>query len=271
MARALKSPYGSPLAQHLRNVHALIVREIRRKSESQFGYASQLIEPLALIVGLSLIRYELHPIPPMGTSMALFFLNGVVVFYAFNKTEGAVSGAMSKNKMVLNFPVVTPFDIYMAQFLLNVLNMLVLYHLFLVMHNVFIQNIFPEQVLWPEDILRVYEAIFMAGLYGFVMGVFNASLELFAPWWDRFYSLFRRGQFIFSGKMFVVDFMPTTMREIIAWNPLMHPIELARSAFYPFYESKTLDLGYFYGVLLGTAVLAFSLERFARNRMTTES
>ncbi|MBT9290789.1 ABC transporter permease [Prosthecodimorpha staleyi] len=269
--KSTRSPYGSPLAMRFRNVAALLSREVHRSSEGRLGYASTFIEPLALIIGLSLIRYEFHPIPPLGNSMALFFLQGVVVFYAFNKTEAAISGAMSKNKMVLNFPIITPFDIYLAQFVMIVTNMIIIYHIFLFSHNFFMKTIYPEQVLWPEDILRVYEAIFMAGVYGFVIGVLNASLEVYLPWWDRFYSVLRRAQFIFSGKMFVVDYMPPTMREIIAWNPLMHPIELARSGFYNFYESKTMDLSYFYGTMLGMAVIALSLERFARARMTTES
>lgn len=268
---AQKSPYGSPFAGHVRNVRALLVREMRRSGDSRFGFASPLIEPLALIIGLSLIRYEFHPVPPMGTSMPLFFLQGVVVFYAFNKTEAAISQVMSKNKMILNFPIITPIDMYVTQLIMIMLNMVILYHVFLVGHNFLIKNFAPEQVLWPEDVLRIYEAIIMASVYGFVVGVFNASMELFVPWWDRVYNIVRRGQYIFSGKMFVVDYMPTTMREIIAWNPLMHPIELARSAFYPFYESKTMDLSYFYGTMLGVAVVALSLERFARSKMTTEA
>lgn len=268
---ARPKPYGPPLLRHLRNLRALILREILRQSEGRLGYAAVFIEPLAFIVGLSLIRYELHPIPPLGNSMMLFFLQGVVVFYAFNKTENWVSNGMHRNRHILVYPVVAPFDLYVAQFILATANMVVLYHVFLISHNFAIANTWPEQIVWPEDVVRIYEAIVMAGLYGFVMGVFNVSLEQFFPAWERIYGMVRRAQFILSGKMFVVDFMPTEIRNILWWNPLTHCVELSRSAFYTFYESKTMNLTYFYGSLLGFAAVTFSLERLARNRMQVES
>ncbi|MCW1840029.1 ABC transporter permease [Prosthecomicrobium hirschii] len=270
-AKSHKSPYGSPASLLYNNIKALFHRELMMSSRGRLGFAGIFIEPLAFIVGMSLLRYEMNPAPPLGSSMMLFFLNGVVVFYCFNRTEADISASMTKNKVILAFPVITPFDIYATEFIMTMFVMLTIYHVFLVSHNFFIQGFYPDQVIWPKDILRVYFAILMAGLYGFVLGVFNASLEVFFPVWGKAYSIVRRAQYLFSGKMFVVDYMPPTMREIIVWNPLMHPIELARSAFYSQYESKSVDLGYFFTTMLCIAVIGFALERFARKRLTTES
>ncbi|MEJ1157937.1 ABC transporter permease [Prosthecomicrobium sp. N25] len=270
MAKA-KQDRGGILATRVRVIHALLQREAARKGSGVMGYLALIAEPLALVVGLSALRYELNPIPPLGPSMPLFFLNGVVVFYVFNKVEAYVSNTMGKNQQLLNFSVIVPMDLYLSQMLYVFVSMFFLYHFILLAHNFIMIAIYPNQVLWPEDILRIYEAIIMAAMYGFVLGILNASIEQFWPVWENIFSWVRRGQYIFSGKMFVVDYAPTTVREVIYWNPLMHPIELARSGFYPYYESKSMDLPYFYGSLLALGVVAFSLERFARQKLTADS
>jgi capsular polysaccharide transport system permease protein len=269
--RAKMRPYGNVFVMRLRNIRALLYREYGRQSEGSFGFAGTFIEPLALIIGLSLLRMEMHGEPPLGSSMVLFFLQGVVIFYTFNKTESGVAKAIHKNRQLLNFTVLAPMDFYFTSFLANFINMMILYHVCLLLHNFAVAEAFPTQVIWPEDILRVYQAMILAGVYGLVLGIMNSAIEEFFPQWDKIFGIVRRIQYIASGKMFVVDFMPTNIRELFAWNPLLHLVELARSGFYSIYESKTMDMNYLYLTLIFFALLALAIDKAAEKKRSVEA
>lgn len=262
---------ASELATRGRILVALLLREAMRRGDGWTGYVGLVLEPLAFVIGLSIIRYELHPVPPLGPSMVLFFLNGVVVFYAFNKCESFVSASLHKSRNLLAYPVISPYDIYFCQLVFVTINMLLLYHILLFGHNFFMKNWLPNQILWPEDILRVYMAILSASIYGFFLGVMNAAIEVYWEKWDSIWSWVRRAQLLFSGKMFVVDFAPPNVREVMYYNPLMHAIELARSGFYPYYESHTMDMGFFWKTLVVIALFAVALDAKARERLEVES
>ena len=108
----------------LRVVFALVLREMgTRFGRSAGGYLWALLEPLGGIVLLAVAFGLALRTPPMGTSFLLFYATGIVPFSMFNTMSKAVSTAVSSNKGLLTYPVVTLLDAVLAKFLLNLLTL----------------------------------------------------------------------------------------------------------------------------------------------------
>src|SRR5690606_29731202 len=123
------SPPPSPRAgrvrfQRLRVLFALVVREMGTKfGRSAGGYAWAIAEPLGGILLLAVAFSLALRSPPLGSSFILFYSTGIIPFHLFNGLSKGVSGAVSSNRGLLTYPVVTPLDAVLAKALLSFLTL----------------------------------------------------------------------------------------------------------------------------------------------------
>ena len=89
-------------------IAALVVREMGTRFGRSAGVSlgdRRTLGGIALLaVAFSLALRK----PPIGTSFMLFYATGVVPLDMFNAMSGAVSAAISSNRALLSYPVVTP-------------------------------------------------------------------------------------------------------------------------------------------------------------------
>jgi capsular polysaccharide transport system permease protein len=113
--------------QRLRVLFALVLREMdTRFGRSSGGYLWALGEPLGGILLLAVVFSLALRSPPLGSSFLLFYATGIVPFTMFKTMSGRVSGAVSTNKGLLTYPVVTVLDAVLAKFVLNLLTLVVI-------------------------------------------------------------------------------------------------------------------------------------------------
>ena len=113
-------PAGPPRLRHLRVVAALMLREMdTRFGRAAGGYLWAVVQPLGTILLLAVAFSLMLRTPPMGTSFLLFYATGIVPFNMFRSISSSVAGAVTTNRGLLAYPVVTALDAVIAKFLLE--------------------------------------------------------------------------------------------------------------------------------------------------------
>lgn len=246
----------------IRVIAALILRETRVTfGASQLGYLWAILNPalgtLVLVAIFSLITRH----PPIGTSFALFFATGILVFEMNRKLSSSLMSVFDANKGLLSYPLVKESDVIFARFLLVFTTYLLVMILFFGGLILFTGAPFPAQLE------KVFIAVLASALLGLGGGVTNAVILRLWPTWRQLEAILGRPLFFISGIFFIPSMFPPEIRNIIYWNPLLHVIEWMREGYYPNYKSILLDEQY---LLLCTGILlitGFGGERLYRKKI----
>lgn len=245
-----------------RVIGALILRETRtRFGESRLGYAWALGEPVVHVMILTIIFSSIRSRSvPLGTSMEMFFLTGIVPMLLFRNLVSSTMTAISSNEALLNYPLVRPMDAFLSRIILESATMAI--------STLIIGAIFMSQGLLviSSDPVGVLAAFGAAIFLGSGIGILGAAISIIFSTWNKIWRWIQRMLYLTSGVFFVVDFLPVAARDILFWNPAAHAIAWMRSAHYPGYESEFLDTNYI--LIVSGVTLAFGLlgERALRRR-----
>lgn len=227
-------PFAAP-----RTIFALMLREMStRYGTTPGGYIWAIAEPVGMIAVLSIAFSLLLRSPSLGDSFILFYATAYLPFSLFRSVSNTVMNALNFSKPLLKFPAVSWMDAILARMLLNSLS------------GILISYVLMAAILWLTgsrtvlDMVPILTAYGLAVLLGLGIGSFNCALIGIFPAWAQIWAIISRPLLILSAILYIVEEMPYTTREILAYNPLSHISGLARAGFYPIYTPQYLDLVY---------------------------
>ncbi|WP_294606827.1 ABC transporter permease [Roseovarius sp.] len=175
----------------------------------------------------------------MRGDFLLFMMSGIFMYLTHIKALGAVVGAEGPSSpMMQHAPMNTIISISAAAIGVLYIQALSMFVILFVYHVGFT----------PFDIERPIAAFGML-LLAWFSGV-SVGLVLLAikPWFPGFVGIFttvyQRANMIASGKMFVVNTLPTFMLNLFDWNPLFHIIDQARGFVFINYMPHKTSLEY---------------------------
>lgn len=254
---------GSALRNQADIVGALVLRETHtRFGRTRLGYVWVLIEPITHAIGLSVVHYTLGRRSPLGGSMALFFMTGLLPFFLWSKVSHRLVSAFTSDRPLLNVPVVTNLDILCARALLEGATWLVVSTILI---SILVAIGFSDWPIEFESLCGVVSATFLLAVG---VGSINATLTALLQSWHNVFYIITRPLYLASGIFYLVDQVPASAQRFLVWNPLVHAIEWMRISFYPAYTPMTLDRAYLVQWAVGTCVLALVLERIARRKVS---
>jgi len=222
-----------------RAISALILREMATKyGRSPGGYAWALLEPLGFIIVLGFGFSLLVRTPPLGTSFLLFFATGILPFTMYSNLSAAIGRAINFSRSLLFYPAATWLDAVLARFILGTLTdvfvMFILYTGLLIVTG-------TRTVL---DIGPMIQALALTAMLGLGMGLVNCVLFGLFDIWMQIWGILMRPLLLVSGVLFLYDGMPSTLQDILWYNPLMHITGLMRSGFYSNYSADYVSFAY---------------------------
>lgn len=257
----LPSPYEMVAAQ-CRVLIALMLRDIRtRFFGSALGFLLVIGWPLSHIVILLLINVSLGRTTPYGDSSALWFATGIVPFMSFSYMSRFIMLGIVFNRPLMTFPVLKITDILFARAILEFMNACVVI-------MILITSFWGLGIDFiPIDLVDACCALLATMLLGLGVGVINATIASLAPIWVTGYSLFVIILWLTSGVLFVPDALPASIKDALAYNPILQGVEWLRSAYYEGYGSSILDKNYviFFGA--GSLFAGLVIERLLRGRI----
>jgi capsular polysaccharide transport system permease protein len=236
-------------------VTALVLREMGSK---EGGYLWAIAQPLGGILLLSIVFSLALRTPPLGTSFMLFYASGMIPLTTFRTMSTAISNAITSNRGLLTYPVVTGLDAVLAKFLLTMMTQVVIGVI------LFVVIIWAAGVYVNLDLGAVSLAMLLAGLLGLGIGTLNCVLFGFFPTWKKVWSVLTRPLMFVSGVLHTFEAAPPAFQKILWWNPVVHIVGVMRAGFYGTYDTSYISIPYVLGVALTTLVIgAYLLRRHA--------
>ncbi|MVO18526.1 ABC transporter permease [Parasedimentitalea huanghaiensis] len=244
-----------------RAVVALILREMSTSyGRSPGGYIWAILQPVAMIVMLTMAFSVLLRSPSLGTSFLLFYATGFLVLRLFQELATAASGAISFNQSLLAYPRVTYVDTLVARIILAVLTQIMVSAIILTSIFV-IEDI--RAILDFNPILKTYA---MTILLAVGIGTFNAYMTFSFPVYKTVWTIATRPLMLVSGVFYTYEDLPHFAQQVLWYNPLIHLTGLMRTGFYSSYDPTHISLTYV--ALVGTIPLFFGvllLRRFSKD------
>ncbi len=240
----------------LRTISALVLREMStRYGKTPGGYIWAIVEPLGMIMVLSIGFGLLLRSPSLGTSFLLFYATGYLVYNFALGIERTVNSALRFSKSLLFYPRVTWIDAIIARFVLNAMTGILIIYLLL------------AGILWFTetrtviDMIPVIQAMAMAAVLGLGIGALNCFMTMYFPIWNTAWSIATRPLFLMSGIFYIYEDLPQLAQQILWYNPLLHLTGHMRSGFYPMYDAPYVSGLYVMVIALVTLMLGLILLR----------
>ncbi|WP_043833953.1 ABC transporter permease [Muricoccus aerilatus] len=250
------------LARRAQMSGALLLREAKTQSgRSRIGYLWALIEPLSHVAVMCVVYWAINRRAPVGPSVVLFFITGVLPFFLFHKVALQVGGAVRGSQKVLRMPFVSPLDMIVARAVLAGLTWVVVISILVVL---LLAMEVMEPPVSPETAVLAALLTFALGLG---VGLVNATAMSLWSSWVHIYGVLTRPLYIFSGIFFSVDRIPSNLQYWLSWNPVLHAVQWFRTGFRSDYSTPVLDRTYLISWVLASLLLGLSMLRAARPRL----
>lgn len=240
----------------IRSVLALMIREMGSTyGDSPGGYIWAVVQPIGMIIVLSLGFSLIVRTPSLGTSFVLFYATGFLSYDIYKQMMSKITVALTYSKPMLAYPRVTWLDAIIAR---AVLNMVTLAMVFCVVITGVLMVIETRTVI---EIQPIIIGLAMAACLGVGVGMINCLLGGLFPVWIIIWKIITRPMFIASGVIFIYEDMPPAAQNILWWNPVMHVTGIVRTGFYPSYEASYASLEYGFGLGLGLIMIGLLFLR----------
>lgn len=245
-------------------VFAVFIRELQaRFGKFTLGYLWAIIEPLAFIAIMAIVRGKFTGTPIAGLPPMVFFASGILPFFLFrNIAIGAIS-AVEGNQGLFNYQRVKPADALAARFLLE---LLIIVAVGLLVFPVF-------RIIGPEfhynNTLQTLTLIIL--LLMFTAGV-SLIFTVVGPLWTeakKVLPIVLRPFFFISGVFFPISGIPPALHDYFLWNPILHALELFRASAFTGYTSTGANWSYLFWSSLLTFAGGLAIYRLYRIRIVT--
>lgn len=246
-----------------RVIIALFLREIKtRFGKYQLGYAWALVEPVSAIAVILIVFMTMGAHGYPGITFPVFLATGVVINSVFVEITTNSIWAIEANSALFNYRPVRPIDTVIARSLLELVlsgavfvTLVGLYRAF--GGDVHIHNL-PLLLL-----VFILMGVFSCGIGILFMLVVNAYVDA-----GKVLPLITRPLFFISGVFFSIQALPHEYWPFLLWNPILHAIELARSAMAAgYYVIPGISLGYLSFSAIFSLTLAMALYQQRNKRL----
>ena len=250
------------LVVHGRVLNALVLREAKtRYGEHKLGFVWAFLEPILMVGVMYLIFSAMRSHMGGGIHIALFMISGFVPFMMFRDTMTQSQGAISQNTSLLGFPQVTTYDLILARALLEVSVLLVVFGVMMMASGLMGLDVRCEN---PLGVLAACGLFWVLGLgFGFIF----ASLVPIIPSMRQVTgALLGRPLLFSSGIFYTADSLPSGIRHYLLYNPVLHMVELTRSAYFYEFHSDYGSWSYASSFAFGTLAFGLIVHRAMRKR-----
>jgi capsular polysaccharide transport system permease protein len=244
-----------------RVIHALLLREMQtRFGRKQLGFLWLLIEPLMLSSCIAALHWVSGHSSVPGVSVFVFYIVGYTPFFAFRAIISRASGAFHSNMTLMYHRQVRLFDIVVARHLLETAAILA------VLTLVVIGVVLVTEKL-PYSLPALVAGSLMMLLYAHGLGLLAAAVASVSDAAERLIHPLIYLSMPISGAFFTMHSMPTSVRNVMLWNPQVHFHEMVREGMFGDVLISYFDVPYMVTAILVVNLLGMCAMRAVRPRL----
>lgn len=261
--RKLRVLYKS-LAISFRVIVALTYREIiTRYGRYNIGFLWLFIEPMLFTLGVAALWSLIKPITG-DVPVFAFAITGYSSVLLWRNSAGRCSLAIEPNLALMYHRNVKIMDIFISRIFLEIagttLSFIILIGFFM----------FIGEIESPHNILLVIFAWLLLIWFAVALGFCIGSMSELSPFFDRLWHTLTYLLFPISGALFMVSWLPTNVRDIVLWIPMVHTTEMLRDGFFGNIVQAYYDLSYFFIFTIILSIIGFSLSKILEKRLQPE-
>lgn len=224
-------------------IHTIMLREVRcRFAGDPLGYAWTFLVPLLWIGTLMFFFTLLGRTPAIPVDTPVFIATGVVPYVLFRYTITSMSRVASTHRHLVHFEGVRVSDLLFAAALLELQNAIIIFAMIWLL----ISAIFGPTAI--DNPLEFVNGLLLTAVFGASVGRFAAILGMVSETAKRMIPVVLRPMFWISGIFFTAPELPSNLIPYLQWNPLLHTIEIMRSAVFLDYTSTFANMAVPLGV-----------------------
>jgi capsular polysaccharide transport system permease protein len=266
MARTLGMRARSALAVQSSVVFAIAIREMYRKFGAyKLGVVWALLEPI-MMISIFMVMFGARGRGAFGfIDPALFILSSFVPFKVlFSQTLRDCNIARNAMASVTMFRQVSLFDVMLARVVMTSVSSL----LSLIIIGLALQWMGFDAM--PDKLLETLFGLLLIMLFGFGLGIIFCIIGSFAKEMDKVTGLINMPLLFLSSVFFPMTSVPPQYQRLLAYNPLVHPMEYIRESWFAHYTSPVVDLEYYGTWLVVLWAVAMSAYRLRWRRIAAE-
>ena len=221
-------------------IGALVMRDIRtRYGRNRLSFLWALLEPLAHIAVLAVIFVIMQRSnPPLGDNYLLFYFTGVQAYLLFSSVAQRAGGGVLAGRGLMGLPQITPLDILISRTIVEILIATVT-----VVVLGLVLTVLTGRGL-PVNLPIFVVAFSLSVLLGVGFGALLAVLRMSGRAVDLVVRALLRLLYLASGVFFIPGGLPSWIRDILLWNPMMHVVDLWRVAYFKGYTGPFTSASY---------------------------
>jgi capsular polysaccharide transport system permease protein len=255
----IRIPKHPPWVTQILVLRALLGREmVTRFGKYHLGFFWMLLEPLVSVIVIGLMVGSLLGRTVPEIPYVFFLLNGFLLLKLFTGPMTSGINAISANRGLLVYPSVRPLDPLLARFIFELLT------------TMFSFVVFCMIGMWMGislslDALHVLLATFLITWFaGCGFGLIFCVASAYFKEAEKIVVFFQRPLLFVSAVLVPTSALPVAAKEILLYNPLVHTIEISRSALFPLYQIDGVNL--FYPFSFAIIVFAVGISYFQNNQ-----
>lgn len=243
---------------------ALFQRELKARVGGRWlGLFWVFLEPLAHVAFMMAIyTFVRHRIVP-GMPVPIFLITGVIPFVVFRSLSTRLMASVDNNRGLFGYRQVKPIDPVIARGALETLLYTVVYAVSLA-----VLGWFFDLQWWPAKPLELMATSAVIAMQGFGLGLVLVVLTDDVSQVRILIRLMFMPLYMMSGVIFPVRTLSQDTIDVLAWNPLLHLIEMSRSFFTPEYPLfQHANLTYPASTAVVTLAVGLALYRVRRQQL----
>ena len=243
-------------------VSALILRETKtRFGKHKLGYLWALFQPIVQIGIFSAMFYFGGRHLAAGMEPISFLTSGFMPFMLFGSVNSSVTTSIDANRGLLFYPRVRPLDLVFARIILEFATFACVAVVLLTAAALL------EKSITSVSAIHLASGLVLSAALGSGLGLVVCGLAVFYPVTLRLIGPALRPLFWISGIFFSVNSLPSALRHLFLYNPVLHCVEVFRSGVFPQYHAQGVTPWFPAVVALCLWFFGLTLERVARQHV----
>ena len=219
--------------------NALILRELNmRFSSGQMGLFWTFFEPFFQIIIFVLIKVLIFGRSSNDFDFAVFLALNFIAFNMFKNIAMKSSSAFKANKALFVYKQVKPIDTIISRTIIEVFITSIIIVIFLSIGFYFGFDI------KIKDLTMVSLAFLFLLFFSFSFAIFLAVLNVFVESIGKIIGFMMTGLMFASAIFYTIDMLPTSLQEVLLYNPLIHFMEMIHGFYFFALDDRFVSYSY---------------------------